>query len=174
LAEHLAKQLKLKPEGNELLSVSTFGAGKAVGMDTYTVRFGVKLNDGSCMLMCANVLKHITGNIRRSPLYQKDLEFLHMIPRNRMADIIPSTTQTVKVDLLVGSDYFWDIMSGDRITLPSGMYMLPSKFSYIITGRCPEIDNVHACSIIMRMLCLLQLIWIEEVIKVLSVQLMFQ
>ena len=120
--------------------LSTFGAGKAVGMDTFTIRFGVKLNDGSCMLMCANVLKHITGNIRRSPLYQKDLKFLHMILRNRMADIIRTTTQTMKVDLLVGSDYFWDIMSTDRITLPSGMYMLPSN---IVTGRCPEIDNVQ-------------------------------
>jgi len=52
MTEYLAKKLRLKPEGNELLSVSTFGAGKAVGMDTYTVRFGVKLNDQSCMLMC--------------------------------------------------------------------------------------------------------------------------
>ena len=61
----------------------------------------MKLNDGSCMLMCANVLKHITENIRRSPLYQRDLELLHMIPRDIMADIIPSIMQMVKVDLLV-------------------------------------------------------------------------
>ena len=59
MTKHLAKQLRLKTEGLELLSVSTFGAGKAVGMDTYTVRFGVKLNDGSCMLMCTNVLTNI-------------------------------------------------------------------------------------------------------------------
>ena len=48
----------------------------------------------------------------------------------------------MEVNLLVGSDYFWD-MSGDRITLPSGMYMLPSKFGYVVTGRCPEVDNVR-------------------------------
>ena len=143
MTEQLAKQLRLKPEGNELLSVSTFGAGKAIGMNTYTVRFSVKLNDGLCMTMCANVLKHITGNIRRSPLYQRDVELLRMIPRDKMADIIPSTTETTKVDLLVGSDYFWDIIGGDRITLPSGMYMLPSKLGYIVTGRCPEIDPVQ-------------------------------
>ena len=143
MTEQLAKRLRLKPEGDELLSVSTFGAGKAIGMDTYTVRFGVKLNDGSCMMMCANVLKHITGNIRRSSLYQRDLEFLQMIPRDKMADTIPSTVETMCVDLLIGSDYFWDIIGGDRITLPSGMYMLPSKFGYIVTGRCPEIDKVQ-------------------------------
>ena len=34
MTEHFPKQLRLKPEGNELLPVSTFGAGKAVGMDT--------------------------------------------------------------------------------------------------------------------------------------------
>jgi len=34
-------------------------------------------------------------------------------------------------------------MSGDRITLPSGMYMKSFKFGYIVTGRCPEVDNMR-------------------------------
>ena len=105
MTQQLPKRLRLKLEGNELLSVSTFGAEKAIGMDTYTARFSVKLN-GSCMMMCANVLKHITGSIRRSSLYQKDLEFLQMIPKNRMADTIPSTMETTYVDLLVGLTTF--------------------------------------------------------------------
>jgi len=106
MTKQFTKWLRLKPEGDERLSVSTFGAGKAIGMDTYTVRFSVKLNNGSCMMMCANVLKHITGTIRRSSLNLKDLEFLQMIPKDRMTNAIPSTMETTCVDLLVGSDYF--------------------------------------------------------------------
>ena len=60
-----------------------------------------------------------------------------------MADPIPNTVETTAIDLLVGSDYFWDVVGGDKIMLPSGIFMLPSKFGYIITGRYPgnDLDN---------------------------------
>ena len=90
--------------------------------------------------MFANVLNQITGNIKRGPIHQKDLEFLQLIPQNKMPDLIPHTLETMSIDLLVGSDYFWDVVGGDKIMLPSGIFMLLSKFGYIITGRCPEIN----------------------------------
>ena len=68
MADSLAKQLGLKPEQKELLSRTTFGAGKATNINTYVVKFNVKLKDGSSMLLFVNVLKQITGNIQRSPL----------------------------------------------------------------------------------------------------------
>ena len=49
-------------------------------------------------------------------------------------------TPSVAIDLLIGgSDYFWNIIGGNKVMLPSGMFMLPSKFGYIITGKCPDI-----------------------------------
>ena len=135
--------MKLVPEHKELLSVSTFGAEKASNIDTYVVHFRVKTKDGSHMLMFANVLNQITGNIKRGPLHQKDREFLQLIPQNKMADPILNTVETTAIDLLVVSDYFWDVVGGDKIMLPLGIFMLPSKFGYIITGRYPGngLDN---------------------------------
>ena len=134
----LARELRLASESKELLSVSTFGATKATEIDTYVVHFKLKLKDGSHMVMYANVLKQITGSIQRSPLHEKDLEFLQLIPNEKIADIIPHTQETTNIDLLIGSDYFWDIVEGGKIILPSGMFMLPSKLGYIVTGRCPK------------------------------------
>ena len=143
MTDRLAKQLKLIPEHKELLSVATFGAEKASNIHTYVVHFRVKTKDGSRMLMFANALNQITGSIKRGPLHQKDMEFLQLIPQNKMADPIPNTVETTAIDLLVGSDYFWDVVGGDKIMLPSGIFMLPSKFGYIITGRYPGnyLDN---------------------------------
>ena len=45
-----------------------------------------------------------------------------------MADPIPNTLEIMSIDLLVGFDYFWDVVGGDKIMLPSGIFMLPSKF----------------------------------------------
>jgi len=109
-----------------------------MNIDTYVVKFNVKLKDGSIMLLFANVLKQITGSIQRSPLSQNDIwEFLKLIPSDKLADFVPHTRVTSTVDLLIGSDYFWDIVGGDKVMLPLGMYILPSRFGYIVTGRSP-------------------------------------
>ena len=134
----MASELKLISTHRELLSVSTFGAEKASNVHTYVVQFRVKMKDSSHMPMFANVLKQITGNIQRGPLQQRDIEFLQMIPQDKMADRVPHAFETATIDLLVGSDYFWPIISGDKIMLSSGTFMLSSKFGYIITGKCPK------------------------------------
>ena len=118
--------------------MSTFGAQKATNIDTHVVSFNVQVKDGSYTKMSANVLKHITGMIQRNPLTEKDLEFLRLIPSSELADSIPSAFESVAIDLLIGSDFFWDIVGGNKVMLPSGMFILPSKFGYIITGRCPD------------------------------------
>ena len=51
---------------------------------------------------------------------------------------LSNTLESVAIDLLIGSDYFWNIVGGIKVMLPSGMFMLPSKFGYIITGKCPD------------------------------------
>ena len=138
MTNQLAQKLKLPLLQREHLSVSTFGAQKATNIDTHVVSFNVQIKDGSYMMLSANVLKHITGVIQRNPLSEKDLEFLKLIPSSELADSIPGALESVAIDLLIGSDFFWDIVGGNKVILPSGMFILPSKFGYIITGRCPD------------------------------------
>ena len=99
------------------------------------------MKDGSHMLMFANVLQQITGKIQKGPLQQKDIEFLQWIPQDKMANPVPHALESATIDLLVGSDYFLHIIGSDRIMLSCGIFMLPSRFSYIITGRCPEVKS---------------------------------
>ena len=144
MTNKLAQRLRLPSEHKEYLSVSTFGAVKSTNIETYVVNFKVKIKDGSYLLLSANVLKQITDGIQRSPLLQKDIEFLRFIPQNELADQIPNTTESLDVDILIGSDFFWDIVGGDKIVLPSGMFMLPSKFGYIVTGKCPDSQRLQS------------------------------
>jgi len=99
--------LKLKADHNELLLVLTFGVRQATNIDIYVIHFNVKLKDKSNMLMSANVLKQITGDIQTSPLYAKDLEFLQLIPKDKMAGFILQAPEITTINVLVGSDYFW-------------------------------------------------------------------
>jgi len=47
---------------------------------------------------------------------QTDIEFLKAITPGKLAGISSPT-----VDILLGSDYFWRIVDGGRIVLPSGL-----------------------------------------------------
>ena len=92
-------------------------------MDTYVVNFNIIVKDGSSISLHANVLQQITSPIRRGPLHQADVEFLQAIAPERLADDIPVQSNSVAIDILEGSDYFWNITEGDRTTLPSGLLL---------------------------------------------------
>ena len=87
------------------------------------------------MLLHASVVPEITGPVQRGPLLRGDLEFLRSIEPGQLADKVPETGSTSRVDILVGSDYFWEILEGGRIILPSGLLLLSSKLGYILTGK---------------------------------------
>ena len=87
------------------------------------------------------MLKQITGSLQRRPLSQKDLEILKLIPSNQLADNIPIEAELSTVDILIGSDFFWHIVGGNKMVLPSGMFMLSSKFGYIVTSKCSNSNN---------------------------------
>jgi len=56
------------------------------------------------------------------------------ISANRLADSVPANLEPSNVDLLIGSDYFWSIVGTEKITLPSGLFLVSSKIGYILTG----------------------------------------
>ena len=135
MTERLAKQLNLPSQRKETLSISTFGSHGPQSIDTYVVNFTIITKKGSSMSLCANVLNQITSPIQRGPLQKADLEFLQSITSERLADVVPISAETAIIDILVGSDYFWNIVDVERIVLPSGLLLLSSKLGYLLTGK---------------------------------------
>ena len=73
-------------------------------MDTYVVNFNIIVKDGSSLSLHVNVLQQITSPIRQGPLHQADVEFLQAIAPERLADDIPVQSNSVAINILVGSD----------------------------------------------------------------------
>ena len=134
MAEQLARKLKLPSLQNGSLLVSTFGGTRPQNLNTCGP-FYYSTKDNSPIILNANLLPQITGAIQHGPLLQSDLDFLHTIAPKRLADNIPERGNTFIIDLLIGSDYFWDTVGKDRVVLPSGLVLLSSRLGYIITGR---------------------------------------
>ena len=68
-----------------------------------------------------------------------------MIPSNQLADNIPIEAELSTVDILIGSEFFWSIVGGNKMTLPPCMFMLSFKFGYIVTSKCSNSNNY--CSV---------------------------
>ena len=56
-----------------------------------------------------------------------------------LADTVPSIVESTFIDLLVGNDYYADILSNQRRTLTDGLYLLQSKLAWIPSGRTNEL-----------------------------------
>ena len=146
MSERLTRQLHLQPVLQEPLAVSTFGDTRPFTMDTYVVHFYLLLKDGSRLALSANVVPNITGAIHRGPTPPEDDReaFLRALSPEQLADYLPVSSDAASIDLLLGSDYFWDIVSGDRIALPSGLLLVSSKLGYILTGKCRSFSSQPA------------------------------
>ena len=51
-----------------------------------------------------------------------------------LADTIPVKKESCNIDLLIGNDYYADIVSTKRIMLSDGLYLFGSKFGLILSG----------------------------------------
>ena len=41
----------------------------------------------------------------------------------------------------IGSGYFWTIVGTEKLVIPSGLSLIPSKIGYILTGRYNDTDT---------------------------------
>ena len=58
-----------------------------------------------------------------------------------MADTIPSETETSTVELLIGNDYYLDIILSQIIEVQPGLDLIASKLGWIMTGRTSKVRN---------------------------------
>ena len=55
-----------------------------------------------------------------------------------LADTLPVIKETSTIALLIGNDYYLDIILPEKFELQPGLYLLESKLGWIITGRTAE------------------------------------
>lgn len=78
----------------------------------------------------------MTRTIRREQLSNKDLKFLEKVQSGKFADKIPSSVGNFVPKVLIGIDYYFDlIQQGPGQKLPSGLHLINLKLGLLIGGR---------------------------------------
>ena len=66
--------------------------------------------------------------------------FEHLVSSRELAYDIPKMLESSSVDMLIGNDYFLDIIMSQRIEVQPGLYLLSSKLGLILTGQSGDHD----------------------------------
>ncbi|XP_062614769.1 uncharacterized protein LOC134276539 [Saccostrea cucullata] len=139
ITENLAEKLKLKILTTEKISLITFGAEKPKIVKTPKVSLKVKLKDRHFLSIEANVVPNITGTVQRKPI-PKDVQLkCQSLWKNlQLADTLPVNFENSTIDILIGNDYYLDLILPERIEIQKGFYLLASRLGWILTGRTQE------------------------------------
>ena len=128
LSNALKTRLKLKPLRRENLTLNTFGNEQfnKRKCDLITVRLQVKQGEEieisalSFPAICSPL--QVPVEVDRYPHLQ-DLD---------LADVSPSKHSS-DVDMLIGSEYYWDVIIGDLKRSNNGLVVVSSKFGWLLS-----------------------------------------
>ena len=153
ITRSLAEDLSLPLQTSEQLSVATFGTSDPTITSSATCEFSLILKDGTSFPTSGNVLPKLTHPIRRGAVPANDMAVLQSMSPSCFADSIPTAPDEIGIDILIRADYLWSLMSTkERVSLPSGLFLMHSRLGYVLSGSCfadhnlrPHLSNVcHA------------------------------
>ena len=125
--------MKLTTEGNVKLTVFAFRAGKPTEITAPIVTVLLKSKKGNTVSIKASVVPEISGNVQRAPI--KIENQFKIINKYELTDILPNHTESSAIGILIGKDYYNDIISTERMKIQEGLYIIKSKFGWMINGR---------------------------------------
>ena len=123
----------LETKETNLVATEERGTTKPKCIETLVVEVTMILKSGFTRGMLANVVPNITGTIERTPFRSETIK--QTLKQYELADTIPVKKESCTIDLLLGNDYYADIVSTKRIMLSDGLYLFGSKFGWILSGR---------------------------------------
>ena len=139
ITEALARKLNLRMGEVNEISLITFGSEKPKTIRTPTTVLEIELTDSSILKINANVVPNITRSIQRRPVNLQSLEnWDYLWEESVLADTLPNERESSTIEILIGNDYYLDLILPRNIEIQRGLYMLGSKLGWILAGRTSD------------------------------------
>jgi len=123
-----AESLNLTPTGSKSICIKSFG-GHAESKTLNMVNFKVRTNAETISInaLC-NDICHPLKN------YRYEIKDLHEFENVQIADAGLEFNETLKVDILIGADYYWKFVTNELIRSSKGLVGTSTKLGYIFSG----------------------------------------
>ena len=134
VTESLQKSLGLPSSGSDTLLIKTFGESHAQLRKCDIVQLAIKTPSREGVYVTAYVVPTICSPISNQSINLHQHQYSHLQSLKLADDITHSPD--LHIDLLIGADYYWSLISGEvvRSDSGSGPVALSTKLGYVLSG----------------------------------------
>ena len=141
ITERARSLLSLELSGEQQLSITTFGSNREQMKVCPIVNVGMQLKHCPPMLLMLYVVPTICEPLVSQPITA-------CIERNskfKGLDLADYSDGSTTVDMLIGSDYYWDLVTGSICKGDGGLTAVHTKLGWVLSGPASAQDSVQ-CS----------------------------
>jgi len=115
-------------QGEEKLNLVTFGLTNPKVPVSKKTAFNLKMKNSHFMKITANIVPVICNNLERKPLkalMEPDVALI--LQSVDLADTLPTKNERSPIGVLIGNDFYLDIILGKKFELSQGLYLMWSQ-----------------------------------------------
>ena len=132
ISNRAKEALHLVPEDECQLAIAAFGSKRSGAQRCEVVRVGVKTHDGPDTELTLLTVPYICEPLSVQPTSLCPEMYDHL-SHLELADASDGSTP-MEVDLLIGSDYYWQLMTGEIRRGEDGPVALHTRFGWVLSG----------------------------------------
>ena len=144
MSERAMKLLQLEPSGEQALSISTFGTTKERTKVCPVVSVGVHLkgypNASLSLYVVPTICEPLTGQTITATIEADD-----KLMSLDLADIADGTS-CLPVDVLIGCDHYWDLVTGSICRSETGPTAIQTKLGWVLSGPTTTVADSERSS----------------------------
>lgn len=143
LSERARHLLKLEPTGEQAFSIATFGSSKGTMKVCPIVNVGLCLRGYPSVSISLYVMPTICESLVGQPISTCINQHPHLSGLE-LADFSDSALN-MPVDMLIGSDYYWQLVTGSICRGTNGPVTVHTKLGWVLSGPS-SLDRHGQCS----------------------------
>ena len=142
ITEQAKRHLALEPTRRQMLSIATFEASSEQTRVCVTVNVGLCLKGYPPFLLSLYVVPTICDPLASQPI-AICIEKTHLLKGSDFADYSDGKSSS-HVDILIGSDYYWELVTGSVCRSKKGPTAVHTKLGWVLSG--PMLEGYRAQS----------------------------
>ena len=133
VTETLMRRLKAHSTRVENVHLLTFGSNSSKSLSTPIVMLELIPKSGKRIPLEFAVIPVITGKTSTTTvdLFQVPFPF----EKYEMSEEVSRVAENSSIDVLIGNDYYNDLITARKVQIVPGLYLLESRFGWILSGR---------------------------------------
>ena len=124
--------LKLRKMRSEFMIIKTFGSDKDDHRACDIVELRIMMKNGNSLMVPTVVVPHICDPVQTQPITSCQSIYKHLA-NLELADATNSAAK-LQIDVLIGSDYYWQLVTGRVVKGPKGPTAVETKLGWVLSG----------------------------------------